>query len=118
QVTDAFKVGLNAADFSDAADGDGGYSGGALYLQYGFSDAFALGARGEYYTEKEAGWAFVPGGESVVGLTLSATVKAGPLTMIPELRFDNGCIDIYYNVMKMDPTKSASPCSLALVYAF
>ena len=96
QVTDAFKVGVNAADFSDAGDTDGGYSGGALYLQYGFSDVFALGARGEYYTEKEAGWAFVPGGESVVGLTLSANVKAGPLMMIPEFRFDNGSTALFY----------------------
>lgn len=118
QVTDAFKVGLNAADFSDASDTDGGYSGGALYLQYGFSDAFALGARGEYYTEKEAGWAFVPGGESVVGLTLSANVKAGPLTLIPEFRLDNGSTELFYKSMDMDPTKSASQFSLALVYAF
>ena len=118
QVTDAFTVGLNAADFSDASDADGGYSGGALYLQYGFSDAFALGARGEYYTEKDAGWAFVPGGESVVGLTLSANVKAGPLTMIPEFRLDNGSTELFYKNMEMDPTKSASQFSLALVYAF
>ncbi len=118
QVTDAFKLGLNAADFSDAGDSDGGYSGGALYLQYGFSDAFALGARGEYYTEKEAGWAFVPGGESVLGLTLSANVKAGPLTFIPELRLDNGSTELFYKNIDMDPTKSASQFSLALVYAF
>ncbi|MGV3763251.1 outer membrane beta-barrel protein [Parapedobacter sp.] len=118
QVTDAFKVGLNAADFSDAGEADGGYSGGALYVQYGFSDAFALGARGEYYTEKEAGWAFVPGGESVVGLTLSANVNAGPLTMIPEFRLDNGSTELFYKSMAMDPTKSASQFSLALVYAF
>ena len=118
QLTDAFKLGLNAADFSDAGEADGGYSGGALYLQYGFSDAFALGARGEYYKEKDDGWAFVPGGESVMGLTLSANVKAGPLTLIPEFRLDNGATELFYKNMEMDPTKSASQVSLALVYAF
>lgn len=118
QITDAFNVGLNAADFSDFGDSKGGYSGGALYVQYGFSDAFALGVRGEYYKEKEDGWAFVPGGESVVGLTLSANVKAGPLTMIPEFRLDNGSTEMFYKNVEMDPTKSASQFSLALVYAF
>lgn len=119
QVTDAFNIGLNAADFSDASDADAGYSGGALYLQYGFSDAFALGVRGEYYMEKEDGWAFLPPGrESVMGLTISANVKAGPLTMIPELRFDNGSTEMFVKNMNMDPAKSASQFSLALVYAF
>lgn len=119
QITDAFNVGLNAAEFSDASDADAGYTGGALYLQYGFSDAFALGVRGEYYTEKEDGWAFLPPGEaSVVGLTLSANVKAGPLTMIPEFRLDNGSTEMFVRNMDMDPTKSASQFSLALVYAF
>lgn len=47
QVTDAFKIGLNVADCSDPGDTEAGYSGGALYLQYGFSDAFALGAAGK-----------------------------------------------------------------------
>lgn len=118
QVTDALNIGLNAADFSDFGDTNGGYSGGALYLQYGFSDAFALGVRGEYYKEKADGWAFVPGGESVVGLTLSANVKAGPLTMIPEFRLDNGSTEMFYKNIDLDPTKSASQFSLALVYAF
>lgn len=118
QVTDAFKVGLNAADCSGFGDAKDGYSGGALYLQYGFSDAFALGARGEYYKEKEDGWAFVPGGESVLGLTLSANVKAGPLTMIPEFRLDNGSTEMFFKNTALDPTKSASQFSLALVYAF
>src|SRR5690606_33078273 len=95
QFTEAFKLGLNVADFSDVGDEDGGYSGGALYLQYGLSDALALGVRGEYYTEKKDGWAFGVGGESILGMTLSADVKAGPLTMIPELRFDNSSTELF-----------------------
>lgn len=118
QVSDAFKVGLNVADFSAAGAGDGGYSGGALYLQYGFSEALSLGARGEYYREKEAGWMFIPGGESVLGLTVSARINAGPLTVIPEFRWDQGSADLFYKSMDMDPTKNASQFSMALVYAF
>jgi len=118
QMTEAFKIGLNAADFSDARQAGGGYSGGALYLQYGLSDVWALGIRGEYYAEKNAGWVFVPGGESVVGLTVSAHVKAGPLIMIPEFRLDHGSTELFYKNRNMDPTKSASQFSVALVYAF
>lgn len=118
QVSEAFKIGLNAADFSDAAETDGGYSGGALYAQYGFSDAFALGLRGEYYTEKSDGWAFVSGGESVMGLTASANVKAGPLTLIPEFRYDNGSSAMFYRSMSMGLGRNASQFSLAAVYAF
>lgn len=118
QVTDAFKFGLNAADFSDAGPETGGYGGGALYVEYGLSEAFALGARGEYYAEKEAGWAFVPGGESVMGFTLSAHAKAGSLTLIPEVRFDNGSEPMFFKDMDLGVTRSASQFSLAVVYAF
>ncbi len=118
QVSNALKVGLNAADFSDASNSDGGYSGAALYLEYGFSDALALGARGEYYAEKEAGWAFVAGGESVLGFTLSANVKSGPLTVIPEIRVDNGSQAMFYQDIDLNLQRRASQFSLALVYAF
>src|SRR5690606_23700272 len=118
QITEAVHVGLNAADFSEAGNTGGGYRGGALYVQYGFSKTLALGLRGEYYKEKEAGWAFVAGGESVLDLTLSAHVRAGPLTVIPEFRIDQGSADMFYRNKAMGHTKRASQFALALVYAF
>ena len=51
QLTEKFKLGLNAADFSN--EGDVGYTGAAIYPSYAFSDAFALGIRGEYFKYKE-----------------------------------------------------------------
>lgn len=119
QITDAFKLGLNAADFSAEGEDAGGYSGGALYAQYGFTDAFALGLRGEYFQTKDIGSGEdLIEGNSVLGLTLSANVKAGPLTVIPEFRFDNNSEEVFFKNKEMDPTKSASQFSLALVYAF
>src|SRR5690606_13737526 len=115
---EAVNRGLNAADMSASGDGDGGYTGGALYFPYGFSDAFAVGARGEYDQEKSDGWAFVRGDESVIGLPLSASLKAGPLTVIPEVRFDKGPTTMFYKHMNMNPTKNAPQFSLALVYGF
>ncbi|WP_353129318.1 porin [Parapedobacter pyrenivorans] len=119
QITDAFKLGLNAADFAAEGQDAGGYQGGALYAQYGFTDAFALGARGEYFKYKDMGSGTdMIEGNSVFGLTLSANVKAGPLTVIPELRFDNNSEEVFFKNTDLDLSKSASQFSLALVYAF
>ncbi|MFS8616728.1 MAG: outer membrane beta-barrel protein [Solitalea sp.] len=117
QVTDELNIGLNAADYS-APDEAGGFQGGALYLQYAFSDAFALGARGEYFKAKdESDVLNVLAGSSVTAFTLSANLKAGPLTVIPEFRIDSGSENIFIN-KDMNPTGSASQFVLAAVYAF
>lgn len=120
QVTEKVKVGLNAADYTIGNDG-GGYSGAALYLQNAFSPAVSLGIRGEYFSTKDkvngsANLNVVPG-ESVAAVTLSANIKSGGLTFIPEVRFDNGSADMFAK-SNLLPTKSASQFSLALVYAF
>ena len=120
QVTEKVKIGLNAADYSVTND-NGGYSGAALYLQNAFSSSFALGLRGEYFKSKDEingmTLAGVIPGESVFGLTVSGNVKAGGLTFIPEVRFDNGSSEQFMK-NNLDLTKSASQFSLAVVYAF
>lgn len=109
QLTDKFALGLNAADFDD--DG-AGYSGVALYPKYNFTDAVALGLRGEYFKTKQ-------GGPELTSFTISANLKHGGLTFIPELRLDNSKEDTFGFVKSNGtPTKSASQVSLALVYAF
>jgi hypothetical protein len=120
QVTEKVKIGLNAADYTIGNDG-GGYSGAALYLQNAFSPAVSLGVRGEYFSTKDkvngaANLNVIPG-ESVAAVTLSANIKSGGLTFIPEVRFDNGSADMFAKTNLL-PTKSASQFSLALVYAF
>ncbi|MBE9602190.1 porin [Pedobacter sp. MC2016-24] len=120
QVTEKVKIGLNAADYTIGNSG-GGYSGAALYLQNAFSPAVSLGVRGEYFSTKDkvngaANLNVVPG-ESVTAVTLSANIKSGGLTFIPEVRFDNGSADMFAK-SNLLPTKSASQFSLALVYAF
>lgn len=109
QVTEKFALGLNAADFDD--DGSG-YSGVALYPKYNFSDAVALGLRGEYFKVKEDG-------PQITAFTLSANLKHGGLTFIPEVRLDSSDDDTFGFVKSNGmPTKSASQLSLAIVYAF
>ncbi|ACU03228.1 MULTISPECIES: porin [Pedobacter] len=116
QVTDKFKLGLNAADYS-ASNDNGGYTGAALYPQYAFTPAVSLGLRGEYFNLKGVAGAADAG---IISGTLSANIKAGGLTFIPEVRFDNDK-DYTQSFFKSDgitPTKSASQFSLAAVYAF
>jgi Putative beta-barrel porin-2, OmpL-like. bbp2 len=118
QITGAFKLGLNGADFTPA-HGGGGYDGVALYPQYAVSKAVTLGLRGEYFNEKALS---IPGSTSahVVEGTLTANIKAGPLTFIPEVRLDSwGKVDYSpFTDSNGAYTKSASQFVLAAVYAF
>lgn len=128
QVTEKFKLGLNVADWSAGGDAeDTGFTGAALYPQYAFSPSVALGVRGEYFkTKKNGGVLFGPiAGESVVAATLTANLKAGGLTFIPEVRFDNGSVSDIVNGVPTtfvksngSATKTATQFSLAAVYAF
>jgi len=122
QITDAFKLGLNAADFTAAdAVGDGGFTGVALYPQFAVSKDVTLGLRGEYFKTKTGSYlTYGPApGSSVTALTFTANIKGGPLTFIPEVRFDNNknVTDGFTN-SKGVATKSASQFVLAAVYAF
>lgn len=120
QATETIKLGLNAATYAISND-QGGYSGAAVYLQNAFTKTLSLGIRGEYFKSKDSleGTTFsgVLPGESVTAITLSANVKAGGLTFIPEIRMDNGS-SAQFLKSNLDPTKTASQFSLAAVYAF
>jgi len=110
QLTDKFKLGLNAADFSNT--GDAGYTGVAIYPSVAISDSFGLGLRGEYFKFKEGS-----GDTDFTAITLSGNYKVSGLTIIPEFRFDNNS-DKAFMDSDMMPTKSASQFLLAAVYAF
>lgn len=121
QITDKFKLGLNLADFSKSKAADGGYSGAAVYLQQAITSSFGLGLRAESFKSKSGvnglTLSGVTPGKSVTALTLTANLKAGGLTFIPELRLDNGSAVQFLNA-NGKATKSASQFSLAAVYAF
>ncbi len=117
QLTEKFKLGLNAADFSNG--GDVGYTGFALYPSVAITDAFGLGLRAEYFMNKENSSiaSKVWSDESVTALTLSANYKVGGLTIIPEFRFDNGSEE-FFKDSDMMGSKSAAQATLAVVYGF
>lgn len=121
QISSAFKLGLNAATFTAGNDyEDGGFTGVALYPQYAVSKAVTFGLRGEYFKTKTGDYAtFGPApGESVVAVTATANIKAGPLSLIPEVRLDNMSNDAVFTKKSGAPSKSAGQFVLAAVYAF
>ena len=119
QISEKFKLGLNVADFSGTAD-DTGYTGFALYPSYAVSSNFSLGLRAENFkAKKDSSYSSVSGDESVTAFTLSANLKSGGLTFIPEFRLDGGSSDMFMKSgSTVLDTKSASQVSLALVYGF
>jgi hypothetical protein len=119
QITSAFKLGLNAATKSGASDSPAAanYEGIALYPQLAVSKAVTFGLRGEYFKFKDVGSS--PGG-NVKALTVTANIKAGPLTFIPEVRFDKKSDAFPATFVNSDgvSTNNASQFLLAAVYAF
>jgi len=111
QLTEKFKLGLNAADFSN--EGDVGYTGAALYPSYSITDTFALGLRGEYFKSKKGSL-----DTSVTALTLSGNYKINGLTIIPEFRLDSNSDKVLFVDSDLAPAKSASQVLLAVVYGF
>ncbi|WP_296682897.1 outer membrane beta-barrel protein [Flavobacterium sp.] len=109
QISPKFKLGLNAADFSGQVTGTG-YSGVALYPSVTISDSFGLGLRAESFKSKTTD-------TSVSAFTLSANLKSGGLTFIPEIRLDSASEEDFYT-SNGNPTKSASQFALAMVYGF
>jgi len=69
------------------------WSGANLYLQYKLTDIFALGARLEYFDNKQGARALLTNGEgtdvTTYTLTGNFTLADGKLMLKPEFRFDN-----------------------------
>ncbi len=113
QIDPKFKLGLNAANY-DAKDSAGGYAGVALYPQYSVTDAIAIGLRGEYFKVKDVGGAV---GSTYTGVTLTANLKSGGLTFIPEVRLDHSGDKPFVDKGGVS-VPNAGQFSLAAVYAF
>ncbi|MCX2575620.1 porin [Pedobacter sandarakinus] len=115
QITEKFKLGLNAANY-DIKDSStpGSYAGAALYPQFAVADAVTLGLRGEYFNFKAAG--VVPA-TAYTAVTFTANIKSGGLTFIPEIRLDHNK-DMPFLKESGMAAPNAGQFSLAAVYAF
>ena len=118
-IDDSLFVGLNAT-YNDTNNTS--FYGVALYPQYKITEAFTLGARGEYFAETDGGvgaiGAYDPEGDAAVfAATLTGSYSVGSFTIKPELRLDSTSEDSFVN-NNLEPTKSLSSFLVAAIYQF
>ncbi len=125
-VSDKFSLGYNGTISNNKfRDNNGNYGdsqnwfGSALYLNVDPSPGFGLTLRGDYFDDSDALKMFsgVDGGGNVFAGTLSGNIRINNLTIIPELRIDNGSKELF---RKYNGTASKSTFSslIAVVYKF
>ena len=115
-LSDSFFMGINATTATLA--GDTGFAGVALYPQLTTSDSFAIGLRGEFFSETDGFGALVSDGDADnFSLTLTGTYTAGNFIFKPEFRIDSASSKIF----AISPTESADSLAsflVAAIYSF
>ena len=115
-IADSFFLGINATTATLA--GDTGFAGVALYPQLTTSDTFAIGLRGEFFSETDGFGALVDDGDADnFSLTLTGSFTSGNFTFKPEFRIDSASSEIF----AISPTKTADSLSsfvVAAIYSF
>ena len=112
-----FSIGYNGTVQSITPESKSGDSwwGSALYFNVDPSSNFGITLRGEYFDNKK-GVSAAPA-TSIFDVTLSPNFKIGNLTIIPELRLDNGKDEIFFD-HDGNTTKSTFSGILAATYHF
>tara|TARA_B110000238_G_C16117885_1_gene435744 strand:+ start:99 stop:1121 length:1023 start_codon:yes stop_codon:yes gene_type:complete len=115
-LSDSFFMGINATTATLA--GDTGFAGVALYPQLTTSDSFAIGLRGEFFSETDGFGALVSDGDADnFSLTLTGSYTAGNFIFKPEFRIDSASSKIF----TISPTESADSLAsflVAAIYSF
>lgn len=113
---DSFFLGINAT--SASLEGDKGFAGVALYPQLTTSDTFAIGLRGEFFSETDGYGALVSEGDADnFSLTLTGSYTSGNFIFKPELRIDSASSEIF----SISPTETADSLAsfvMAMIYSF
>ena len=99
-------------------EGDTGFAGVALYPQLTTSDSFAIGLRGEFFSETDGYGALVGEGDADnFSLTLTGSYTSGNFIFKPEFRIDAASSEIF----AISPTKTADSLAsflVAAIYSF
>ncbi len=116
-VSSMFSIGYNGTvqTYKSKGKTSSSWWGSAVYLNYDPVSSFGITLRGEYFDNKK-GVVAAPA-TSIFDVTLSPNFKIGNLTIIPELRLDNGKAAIFE---KNDGTATKSTVTgiLAATYHF
>lgn len=114
-VNTKFNIGANAT-LQQRNNGitDGSWKGAALYLNVDPTAMFGLTLRSEYITDSKLVYYDT---KHIFANTLSLNFKAGPLTIIPELRVESAASTRYLKSNGSN-SKSTATVLLAAVYKF
>ncbi|MFT3679178.1 MAG: outer membrane beta-barrel protein [Ferruginibacter sp.] len=114
-VSDKFNIGFNGT-YQTRKYGDESFNwyGLAGYFNFDPSAAVGLTLRSEYIGDKNN---FITEADNIFANTLSLNYKVGPLTLVPEVRFETAQSEIF---AKKDGTgsKSTATALMAVLYKF
>lgn len=115
-LSDSFFLGINATTATLA--GDTGFAGVALYPQLSASDSFAIGLRGEFFSETDGFGALVSDGDADnFSLTLTGSFTSGNFMFKPELRLDSASSEIFA-ISPTETSESLASFVMAMIYTF
>jgi len=115
-LSDSFFLGINATTATLA--GDTGFAGVALYPQLTTSDSFAIGLRGEFFSETDGFGALVSDGDADnFSLTLTGSFTSGNFMFKPELRLDSASSEIFA-ISPTETSDSLASFVMAMIYTF
>tara|TARA_B110000037_G_scaffold161103_1_gene181980 strand:+ start:1091 stop:2113 length:1023 start_codon:yes stop_codon:yes gene_type:complete len=115
-LSDSFFMGINATTATLA--GDTGFAGVALYPQLTTSDSFAIGLRGEFFSETDGFGALVSDGDADnFSLTLTGSYTAGNFMFKPEFRLDSASSEIFA-ISPTETSDSLASFVMAMIYTF
>ena len=115
-LSDSFFLGINATTATLA--GDTGFAGVALYPQLSASDSFAIGLRGEFFSETDGFGALVSDGDADnFSVTLTGSFTSGNFIFKPELRLDSASSEIFA-ISPTETSDSLTSFVMAMIYTF
>ena len=115
-LSDSFFLGINATTAS--LEGDTGFAGVALYPQLSASDSFAIGLRGEFFSETDGFGALVGDGDADnFSITLTGSFTSGNFIFKPEFRIDS-CSSEIFAISPTEMSDSLSSFVFAMIYSF
>jgi hypothetical protein len=118
-ISSKFNIGYNGTvqsrkQISGSSVPNGSWIGNALYLNFDPSEKIGITLRSEYISDDKKVYF---GTKSIFANTLSFNAKVGPLTIIPEVRFESAQSDFYIK-SNGSGTKSTASALVAAVYKF
>ena len=115
-ISSKFNIGYNGTIQSrkPITGSDGSWVGNALYLNFDPSATIGLTLRSEYISDKDMVYYAT---KNIFANTLSLNAKVGPLTIVPELRFESADSEIFLKESGAG-SKTTASALLAVVYKF